>query len=91
MDNYNLYEYNYRTDLCQYDGLIKKFVFASLFSTVAGNVIFEKNSDQIGIKLLAGMALHFRFILKNDMEFRTSIIIDYNKKRDMNIAKDGQK
>ena len=70
--------------------LIKTF-FASLFSTVAGNVIFEKNSDQIGIKLLAGMALHFRFILKNDMEFRTSIIFDYNKKMDMNIAKDGQK
>ena len=80
MDNYNLYEYNYRTDLCQYDGLIKKFVFASLFSTVAGNVMFKKDGHQIGIKLLPGMALHFRFILKNDMEFRTSIIFDYNKK-----------
>ena len=79
------------TYVSQYDGLIKKFVFASLFSTVAGKVMFKKDGHQIGIKLLPGMALHFRFILKNDMEFRTSIIFDYNKKMDMNMAKDGQK
>lgn len=40
----------------------------------------QKDGHQIGIKLLPGMALNFRFILKNDMEFRTSIIFDYNKK-----------
>lgn len=57
MDNRKKIEYNHRTDLRQYDLFMQMSI--RLFSTVAGNVIFEKNSYQIGIKLPASMTSNF--------------------------------